>query len=80
MRADEPKLDVWSLSDPELNTARPGRKSEKHGFLVKNLQQITGNSGTDSRIELGNGALDAHERAGEEAMLCDRRRLAVVTV
>ena len=80
MRTVEPKRDVWSLLDFNSNAARSGRKTEKHGFLVKNLQQIRCNSRTMSRIDLGNGALDADERAGEDAMLCDRRRVAAVTV
>ena len=71
MRADETKLDVWSLSDWDSNSGRPSRKTEKRGFLVKFSQQIPCNSETASRIELGNGALDARERAGEDATRCD---------
>ena len=38
---------------------------------AKFLQQIPHNSRTDSPIDLGSEALDARERAGEDAMLCD---------
>ena len=67
MRAVETNRDVWSLFDSDSNAARSGRKTEKHGFLVKNLQQIPCNSRTVSRIDLGNGALDARARVGWDA-------------
>ena len=46
-------------------------KSEKQGFLVENSQQILCNSGIESLIDPGNGALGARDRAGEDAVLCD---------
>ena len=38
------------------------------------------NSRTDSQIDLGNGALDAHARAGEDAKLCDCVWVTAATV